>query len=372
MDTLNTYFSTSPETYSIDWIKDHCHDYPNLENTFKNKVVLITGAAGSLGSEITRIVSHLNTKKMILIDIAESPLFYLQQELFQNHYHNFKAIVADIRNTDKINTLFIKYRPHIVIHAAAYKHVPLMESNPYQAVSTNVSGTITVVDLAIKHGVERFAFLSTDKAVKPTSVMGATKHIAELYIKSLEHLGKTKFATIRFGNVLGSNGSVVTLFERQLRTRTSLTVTHPESSRYFISLFQASLGVIEGLSLAERRDFFLLNMDKPIKIFDLALKFIEFHGYHYPEDIDIKIVGLRPGEKIREELISPFETALPTAYKTIKRILVPDIDQAQIKDLILDLNTCYSFCHNLDIVSKIKEIVPDYISNNSKFDLLDK
>lgn len=344
---------------------------PILNEEYNNKLILVTGAAGSIGSEIVRKLCSFKFKKLILIDNAESPLYDVQQELIQNKIENFDAIVADVRNENRINKIFAENRPQIIFHAAAYKHVPLMESNPFEAVSVNVSGTVNIVDLSVKHGVEKFVMVSTDKAVNPTNVMGASKRIAELYINSLDNHGKTKFITTRFGNVLGSNGSVIPLFKRQIESGGPLTVTHKEITRYFMTIPEACSLVIEAAAMGSGGEIFVFDMGKAVKIFDLAINMIKLSGFSYPEDIDIKIIGLRPGEKIYEELLADGENTKPTYHEKIMIAKSKQIDKDFIRDKIMELHKCNPKCQNLEIVSKIKEIVPEYKSKNSKFEVLD-
>ena len=277
-------------------------DVINIENTllkkeFNNKTILITGAAGSIGSEITRQVSSYKYKEIILVDQSESPLYDLQQEFNSLGKENIKFIVADIRGDRRMNRIFADHKPDIIFHAAAYKHVPLMEDNPYEAVNVNVIGTHMIMDLAIKHNVEKFVMVSTDKAVNPTNVMGATKRIAEIYAACLKNKGTTKFITTRFGNVLGSNGSVIPLFKRQLEKGGPLTVTHEEITRYFMTIPEACQLVLEAGAMGKGGEIYVFDMGESIKIFDLAINMIQLSGLKYPEDIDIKITGLRPGEK---------------------------------------------------------------------------
>ena len=344
---------------------------PVLNDEYDNKVILITGAAGSIGSEIVRKLCGFNFKKLVLIDNAESPLYDIQQELIQSSVANFEVIVTDVRNIKRIDHIFNEHKPEIIFHAAAYKHVPLMENNPYEAVSVNVGGAITIADLAVKHGIHKFVMVSTDKAVNPTNVMGATKRIAELYINCLKNKGKTKFIITRFGNVLGSNGSVIPLFKKQIESGGPLTVTHKEITRYFMTIPEACSLVIEAAAMGNGGEIFVFDMGKSVKIFDLAINMITLSGLNYPEDIDIKIIGLRPGEKIYEELLADGENVKPTYHEKIMIAKSKKVDINIIEDKILNLHKNNHKYQNLEIVSKIKEIVPEYVSNNSKFEVLD-
>ena len=289
-----------------------------------NKTVLVTGGAGSIGSEIVRQICTYGYKSLIVIDQAESALYDLQQELKQNDFHNFIPIVTDIRDRNRLNQIFDEYKPNMVFHAAAYKHVPLMEYNAYEAIKINIAGTKTVADLSVVHGVEKFVFVSTDKAVNPTNVMGASKRIAEMYIGCMQKELKTKFITTRFGNVLGSNGSVIPLFRKQIENGGPLTLTHKDITRYFMTIPEASQLVLEAGAMGEGGEIFIFDMGESVKIFDLAKNMIKLSGLKYPDDIDIKITGLRPGEKLYEELLANGENTLPTYHKKIKISKVRD------------------------------------------------
>ncbi len=345
---------------------------PSLNNEYENQVILITGAAGSIGSEIARKINNYSYKKLILIDSAESALYDLQQEFIQNGIKNFIAIVADVRDYGRMEYLFNVYKPKIVFHAAAYKHVPLMENNPYEAVSVNIRGTKNIASLAVRHSIAKFVLISTDKAVNPTNVMGASKRIAELYVNCLKGKGQTKFITTRFGNVLGSNGSVIPLFKRQIEAGGPLTVTHKEITRYFMTISEACQLVLEAATMGNGGEIFVFDMGKSIKIFDLAKNMIILSGLQYPEDVDIKITGLRPGEKIFEELLADGENTIPTYHE---KIMIAKTKQVNITEdtesRILNLCNINSKTQTLEIVSLIKEIIPEYISNNSKFEVLD-
>ena len=345
---------------------------PLLNDEYNDKVILITGAAGSIGSEIVRKLTHFNFHKLILVDNAESPLYDLQQEFVQNNIENIESIITDVRNLNRMEQIFSEFRPDIVFHAAAYKHVPLMEKNPFEAVSVNVSGTIHVADLAIKHNVNKFVLVSTDKAVNPTNVMGATKRMAELYINCLKNKGNTKFIITRFGNVLGSNGSVIPLFKKQIEAGGPITVTHENITRFFMTIPEACSLVLEAAAMGNGGEIYVFDMGEPIKIIDLAINMISLSGLKYPDDIDIKIIGLRPGEKIHEELLADGENTKPTYHEKIMIAKSKQLDIEFIKNRIIELHNAKPIIQNIEIVSKIKEIVPEYISNNSKFEVLDK
>ncbi|WP_103864239.1 nucleoside-diphosphate sugar epimerase/dehydratase [Aquimarina sp. I32.4] len=343
-----------------------------IKQELDNKVVLITGAAGSIGSEIVRQASYFRYKHLVLVDQAESPLYDLQQELLSKGVTNFTPIVADIRDHHRIESIFEKYRPNMVFHAAAYKHVPLMEKNPCEAIKINVLGTRKLADLSSDFGVDKFVFVSTDKAVNPTNVMGATKRAAEMYIKCINATSNTKFITTRFGNVLGSNGSVIPLFKKQIQKGGPLTVTHRDVTRFFMTIPEASQLVIEAGTMGNGGEIFIFDMGESVKIFDLAKKMIRLSGLRYPEDIDIKISGLRPGEKLYEELLADTENTLPTYHKKIMISKFDDANCMIIKDKIDDLSIMNLLNQDHQVVGKLKEIVPEFISKNSTFESIDK
>lgn len=336
-----------------------------------NKSIIVTGGAGSIGSEIVRQISNYSYKSLIIIDSAESALYDLQQELKQNGCHNFIPIVSDIRDKNRMNALFEEHRPNIVFHAAAYKHVPLMEYNSYEAIKINIGGTKNVADLSVVHGVEKFVFVSTDKAVNPTNVMGATKRIAEMYISCMQKENKTKFITTRFGNVLGSNGSVIPLFRKQIEKGGPLTLTHKDITRYFMTIPEASQLVLEAGAMGEGGEIFIFDMGESVKIYDLAKNMIKLSGLRYPEDIDIKITGLRPGEKLYEELLANGENTLPTYHQKIKISKVRDVEYSKVRSKIDELCITNMFFSG-NTVKLMKEIVPEYVSKNSAFCELDK
>ena len=344
---------------------------PELEYEYENKVILITGAAGSIGSEIARKLTNYRYKKLIFVDIAESPLYNLQQEFVHKGHDNFLPIIADIKDEKRLDKIFKEHKPSIVFHAAAYKHVPLMESNPYEAVRVNVCGTKNLANLSVVHGITKFVLISTDKAVNPTNVMGASKRIAELYVSCLKGKGNTKFITTRFGNVLGSNGSVIPLFKNQIESGGPLTVTHKDITRYFMTIPEACQLVLEAATMGNGGEIFVFDMGKSVKIFDLAKNMIVLSGLRYPEDIDIKITGLRPGEKIYEELLADGENTVNTYHEKIMIARTKPFDIKKIESNILNLCKISTETSNLEIVATIKDLVPEYISKNSKFEVLD-
>lgn len=342
-----------------------------ISKELKDKVILVTGGAGSIGSELVRQIANYEYKSLIVIDQAESALYDLQQELKQNGFHNFIPIVGDIRDKNRMSAIFQEYRPNMVFHAAAYKHVPLMEYNSYEAIKVNVAGTKVIVDLSLDNKVDKFIFVSTDKAVNPTNVMGATKRIAEMYISCAQQYHKTKFITTRFGNVLGSNGSVIPLFKKQIEKGGPLTVTHKDITRYFMTIPEASQLVLEAGVMGQGGEIFIFDMGESVKIFDLAKNMIKLSGLKYPEDIDIKVTGLRPGEKLYEELLANEENTMPTYHKKIMISKSREILYEETKSKINELCVSNMF-FNDNTVQLMKEIVPEYISNNSELCKLDK
>jgi FlaA1/EpsC-like NDP-sugar epimerase len=335
-----------------------------ISSELSDKVILVTGGAGSIGSEIVRQICSYSYKSLIVIDQAESALYDLQQELKRNGFHNFIPIVGDVRDKNRLNGIFEEHKPNVVYHAAAYKHVPLMEYNSYEAIKVNIAGTKTVADLSLLHKVEKFVFVSTDKAVNPTNVMGASKRIAEMYISCMQQENKTKFIITRFGNVLGSNGSVIPLFRKQIENRGPLTLTHKDITRYFMTIPEASQLVLEAGAMGKGGEIFIFDMGESVKIFDLAKNMIKLSGLQYPDDIDIKITGLRPGEKLYEELLANGENTLPTYHKKIKISKVRDLDYAFVRSKIDELCITNMF-FNGNTVKLMKFIVPEYVSKNS-------
>ncbi|MBA6156317.1 polysaccharide biosynthesis protein [Tenacibaculum sp. S7007] len=348
-------------------------DNPIVQRDVNNKVILVTGAAGSIGSEISRQLSNYKHKHLVLVDQAESALYDLQQELVQKDKENFTSIVADVRDKKRMSLIFEQYKPQKVFHAAAYKHVPLMEMSPYEAVKINIGGTKTIADLSIENNIERFVMVSTDKAVNPTNVMGATKRVAEMYISCLSNNKNhnTKFTTTRFGNVLGSNGSVIPLFKRQIENGGPLTVTHKDITRYFMTIPEACRLVLEAGTMGNGGEIYIFDMGKSVKIYNIAKRMIHLSGLNFPDDIDIKITGLRPGEKLYEELLANGENTTPTYHEKIMIAKNQQIHYDYISDKILDLCNANKDHNNQKTVQLIKQIVPEYKSNNSIYEKLD-
>jgi FlaA1/EpsC-like NDP-sugar epimerase len=340
------------------------------------KIILVTGAAGSIGSEIVRQLIAYFPAKLVLVDQAESALYDLEYELSGKVPANVQLIVnvADVSDTRRVSKIFKSHKPDIIFHAAAYKHVPLMENNPYEAIKTNVIGTRILSELAAEVGVEKFVMVSTDKAVNPTNVMGATKRLAEMYTQSMNQLDgvKTKFIATRFGNVLGSNGSVIPLFKKQIERGGPVTVTHPEITRYFMTIPEACELVLEAATMGQGGEVFVFDMGESVKIIDLAKKMITLSGLRVEKDIEIRYTGLRPGEKLYEELLNNDENTLPTHHPKILIAEVNTPSYAYMEVATNELNHLLSSGNNNSIVAKIKEIIPEYKSNNSVFETLDK
>ena len=355
-------------------------DTESIGNNLKDKTVLITGAAGFIGSEIVRQLCRFDVKLLLLCDIAETPLHQLSLEL-DNNYPEVKIqlLLADIRNYARLKYIFEQYKPQYIYHAAAYKHVPLIEQQPSEAILTNVAGTKNLADLAIEYGSECFVMISTDKAVNPSSVMGASKRIAEIYIQYLVHnLSETKsklsirFITTRFGNVLGSNGSVIPLFEKQIKAGGPVTVTHPEIYRFFMTISEACNLVLEAGNLGKGGEIFTFDMGELVKIKDIAESMIRLYGFEPYKDIDIVYSGLRPGEKLYEELLYDKEKILPTSHEKILISKLTECNYEKILPMLYNLINTVNYDNNLEIVKIMKEIVPEYISQNSIYHQLDE
>ena len=351
-------------------------DIRKVASHLEGKRVMITGAAGSIGSEIMRQVATFNPYKLILVDQAETPLHDIRLELMDK-WRNLDAetIVADIANQTRMEAIFKEFRPQYIFHAAAYKHVPMMEDNVSESIQTNVAGTRILADLAVKYKAEKFVMISTDKAVNPTNVMGCSKRICEIYVQSLakklqkegEHV--TQFITTRFGNVLGSNGSVIPRFKEQIRRGGPVTVTHPEIIRYFMTIPEACRLVLEAGSMGNGGEIYIFDMGKPVKIVDLAKRMISLSGR---TDVKIEFTGLRHGEKLYEELLNVKELTKPTYHEKIMIATVREYDYDEVKDRIQHLiDVSYSY-DQMKIVAAMKDLVPEFISKNSCFEALDK
>lgn len=346
-------------------------DSAKIKEELTDKVVLVTGAAGSIGSGMVQQMLKFNPQKVILLDNAESPMYDFVNELkSSNPFVPIEVVIGDIRQYDRMKRLFDLFRPSYILHAAAYKHVPLMEDNPSEAVLTNVMGTKNLVDLAMEFGAQKFVMISTDKAVNPTNVMGASKRIAEIYAQNKNREGKTKFITTRFGNVLGSNGSVIPLFKKQIEQGGPITVTDDRITRYFMTIPEACQLVLEASTIGEGGEIFVFDMGESVKIIDLAKKMIKLSGLEVGKDIEIKITGLRPGEKLYEELLSDGEKTLPTHHPKILKAKVQETGEQDIA-MIEELIQLFQEQENKRIVAKMKEIVPEFKSNNSIYEQLD-
>ena len=347
---------------------------------FQGKTVLVTGAAGSIGSELCRQLAKLDIKKIILFDNAETPMHNLQLELEGRFPDlNFVPVIGDVRQQDRIDYVFRTWHPQVVFHAAAYKHVPLMEENPCEAVYVNVFGTRNVALKCIEYDVEKMVMISTDKAVNPTNIMGCSKRLAEIYVQSLglaiaqgKQKGRTRFVTTRFGNVLGSNGSVIPLFRKQIETGGPVTVTHPEITRFFMTIPEACRLVMEAATLSRGNEIYVFDMGESVKIDTLARRMIELAGLKVGEDVEIQYTGLRPGEKLYEEVLSNEENTIPTAHNRIRIAKVREYDFNEAERVILQLTELSLHVEVPEMVRLMKRTVPEFISKNSRFEIYDQ
>lgn len=350
-----------------------------IEN-FKDKVVMVTGAAGSIGSELCRQLAGFGVKQLVLYDNAETPMHNLRLELEENFPDlNFVPVIGDVRLKARLDYVFRHFRPQVVFQAAAYKHVPLMEENPCEAVLVNVAGSRNVADKCIEYDVEKMVMVSTDKAVNPTNIMGCTKRLAEIYVQALglaieqgKVKGRTRFVTTRFGNVLGSNGSVIPRFRAQIAKGGPVTVTHPEITRYFMTIPEACRLVMEAATMSTGNQIFVFDMGESVKIDDLARRMIQLAGYTPDKDIKIEYSGLRPGEKLYEEVLATNENTLPTNHS---RIRIAKVREYEYNDALAAITSLEQLSRDVDIISMVrlmKQTVPEFISQNSRFEELDK
>ncbi|MCH8554914.1 MAG: polysaccharide biosynthesis protein [Schleiferiaceae bacterium] len=352
-------------------------DSMNINRELRNQTILVTGAAGSIGSEIARQIFHYNPKQVILLDQAESALYDLQSEMLNGplkaYFNKAHFIICNIKDYLRVERVFDTYKPDIVFHAAAYKHVPLMENNPYEAVLINIFGSKILADLAIEYKVKKFVMVSTDKAVNPTNVMGATKRTAEMYMQYLNgQQDYTHFITTRFGNVLGSNGSVIPLFRRQIEKGGPITITHKEITRYFMTIPEACNLVLEAGAMGNGGEIFVFDMGESVRIQDLAEKMIKLSGLEVGKDIEITYSGLRPGEKLYEELLSDNENTIKTHHPKISISKVAGFNFETMPSHLDELSELIVNTDDFGIVRKLKDIVPEYRSNNSIYETLDK
>lgn len=348
-------------------------DEKQICNDITRKTILITGAAGSIGSEIVRQVANYSPQQIICVDQAESPLYILELELAEIRNNiRFETILCDVRNKIRMEKIFKEFKPQIIYHAAAYKHVPMLENHPSEALLTNIEGTKTVADLAVKYQTLKFIMISTDKAVNPTNVMGASKRIAEIYTQSLNEKQITRFITTRFGNVLGSNGSVIPLFTKQIEDGGPIKITHPNVTRYFMTIPEACQLVLEAGAMGKGGEIFIFDMGKSVKIVDLAKKMIKLSRLTLGKDIQIIYTGLRPGEKLYEELFFNEENSVITHNPQIMVLKVREYDSKTVENEISKLIQLIVEQDNFKIVSAMKKMVPEFISKNSLYEQLDK
>jgi FlaA1/EpsC-like NDP-sugar epimerase len=344
-------------------------DLELIRKELSRKTILVTGAAGSIGSEIVRQLSRFATQKIILVDQAETPSFHLENELKKNYSHvKFKTHLGDVTNVYKMEQIFRQYQPEIVFHAAAYKHVPLMEDNPHEALRVNVGGTRVIVELSVKYGVKKFVMISSDKSVNPTNIMGASKRLCEMLVqtKSMMDGISTQFVITRFGNVLGSNGSVIPLFKKQIEEGGPVTVTHPEITRYFMTIPEACQLVLEAGFIGKGGEIFVFDMGKPVKIADLARNMIRLSGLEPDKDIRIEFTGLRPGEKLYEELLSGTEETSSTMHEKIHIARVEKNDyRKEVLRAIIALKNVYEMSDK-EIIELFEELVPEYKHSKEK------
>ena len=350
-----------------------------IGNLLSGKTILVTGAAGSIGSEICRQLAHFPIHKLICFDSADTPMHNLRLELEDKYKDlNFVPIIGDVRSDDRLDYVFRNWHPQVVFHAAAYKHVPLMEENPCEAVRTNVYGSRLLADFAVRYGVERFVMISTDKAVNPTNIMGCSKRLAEIYVQSLslaiargEVRGTTKFITTRFGNVLGSNGSVIPRFREQIAAGGPVTVTHPDIIRFFMTIPEACRLVLEAGTMGNGGEIFVFDMGEPVRIADLARRMIQLSGLKEGKDIEIKYTGLRPGEKLYEEVLSNKENTKETPHEKIRVASVREYAYGDVCRHIDRLSELSKAVEILPMVREMKAFVPEFKSKNSRFEELD-
>lgn len=345
-------------------------DNQNIGKLIENKVVLVTGGGGSIGSELCRQIIKYNPEKLVMVDIYENTLYDIEQELKSNYPDiEIDAIVASVREKERLNEIFEKFRPYLVFHAAAHKHVPLMETSPLEAIKNNVFGTYNVVNCANEYEVKRCILISTDKAVNPTNIMGATKRLCEMIVQAKDKVSKTEYAAVRFGNVLGSNGSVVPLFKKQIANGGPVTVTHKDITRFFMTIPEAVSLVLQAMSYAEGGEIFVLDMGEPVKIYDMACNLIKLSGLEPNVDVQIKVTGLRPGEKLYEELLMSEEGLTQTEHDKIHVAKPMNIDMNMIEDKLKELDNLLQHCNNEqkdEIKKVIKEVVPTYREPNSQ------
>lgn len=351
-------------------------DNSNIERELRDRVVLVTGAAGSIGGEIARQILHYAPRQVIYLDQAESALYELEFDIknqFPEQFEQCRFIVGNVKDFMRMEALFERYRPEVVFHAAAYKHVPLMEGNPYEALMVNVYGTKIIADLSCEFGTRKFVMISTDKAVNPTNVMGSSKRIAEIYCQALANTKecRTQFITTRFGNVLGSNGSVIPLFRKQIENGGPITITHKKITRFFMTIPEACNLVLEAGAMGEGGEIFVFDMGESVKIYDLAKKMVALSGLRLGKDIEIVETGLRPGEKLYEELLANNENTIPTHHAKILKARVRLQNHSEVVQHLDEMSEALVDANPMVLVAKMKAIVPEFVSNNSVYESLD-
>jgi FlaA1/EpsC-like NDP-sugar epimerase len=340
-------------------------DLDLIEKFLKNKIICVTGAGGSIGSEMCRQICNFGPKLLLLIEQAENPLFHIERELRKDFPDiNIAAVICDIADKFRVDEVFSKYKPEVVIHAAAHKHVPLMETNPGESIKNNVVGTMNISDASNQFGVSNFVMISTDKAVNPTSLMGSSKRVAEMYIQELNNTSNTHFVTVRFGNVLGSNGSVVPIFKKQIADGGPVTVTHPDMKRYFMTIPEASQLVLQAATMGTGGEIFVLDMGEPVKIVDLARELITLSGFKPDEEVEITFTGLRPGEKLFEELSIEGEGMIPTKHPKIGVWKNIPMDRRKLLEGIKELIEVAPMQDHAKVVEKVKQLIPEYLGKS--------
>lgn len=345
-----------------------------VKEAYAGRKVLVTGAAGSIGSELSNQLLNCDLKELLLLDQSETGLYHLIHELhFEEAQNNLSItpVLCDLTNEHSVARVFSKYQPEVVLHAAAYKHVPMMEEHPFESINTNIFGSMALANLAVKHEVEKFVFISTDKAVNPANVMGACKRAVELLMNTLNLTSGTRFYTTRFGNVINSAGSAVSLFQRQVQKGKPITLTDPKMTRYFMTTHEACTLVLESGVFAEGGEIFVFDMGKPIKILDLVALLLRVKVEKKLDEVEVDFIGLRPGEKLHEELLFPHEKACPTSHPKIQEVNVKQASKTKVLEMLGSIKEAYDADDEIEMIRQLKQLVPEYKSKVSRFSLLD-